>query len=182
MGAGDGRFALARAIAHERELVIAVDASRDAMRETSRRAERRGLRNVLFVVCSAEGMSPAMAGMTNQLVIHFPWGSLLRGVAGEPTLIARLAALVAPGGRVSLLLSAAARDGSRGLTVVDPVAIAHSWELLGFDVTTTRPASLEDAIELHSSWGKRLLAARGQGRSAWRIGLVRPPASNDRRG
>jgi 16S rRNA (adenine(1408)-N(1))-methyltransferase len=55
LGTGDGRSVLSAAAAQPDVLVIGVDASAEAMAESSRRAARRGaLPNALFVVAAAE--------------------------------------------------------------------------------------------------------------------------------
>jgi 16S rRNA (adenine(1408)-N(1))-methyltransferase len=55
LGTGDGRHVLAAAAERPETLVIGVDASADAMAESSRRAARRGaLPNALFAVAAAE--------------------------------------------------------------------------------------------------------------------------------
>jgi 16S rRNA (adenine(1408)-N(1))-methyltransferase len=55
LGTGDGRAVLATAAADPGTLAIGVDASADAMTESSRRAARRNaLPNALFAVAAAE--------------------------------------------------------------------------------------------------------------------------------
>jgi hypothetical protein len=175
IGAGDGRFALSRALAHRDRLVIAIDASRTAMAETSRRASRGGIANALFVVSAAEALPGELRGLADELVIHFPWGSLLRAASGAaPEQTERLAALVAPGGRVWMLIASSPRDAADGAADLDPKRVAAAWTEHGLQLTSLHPATLEDAIAARSSWGKRLLRNPGPGRSAWEIRLVRP--------
>lgn len=46
------------------------------------------------------------------MTIHFPWGSLLRGVLGhDEAALAGVAALLAPGASAHVLFSVTARDG-----------------------------------------------------------------------
>lgn len=153
--------------------MIAIDANASALRDASRRAPP----NALFVVCAAEAIPAQLAGVADLLTIHLPWGSLLHGATGaDPALTRRLAALLAPGGRVRLLLSSAERDARGGQTAIDPAAVAAAWHAAGVRLTEARVATLADAAAAHSSWGKRLLRNPGPGRSAWHIGMQRPPA------
>jgi 16S rRNA (adenine(1408)-N(1))-methyltransferase len=176
LGTGDGRFVLAHAAAHPDRLVLGIDAHHAAMADASRRAarpqERGGLPNARFVVSSLEALPAELDALADLVTVQFPWGSLRAAAAGhEPTLTARLARLVRPGGRLDLLLADAERDGGRP---VDPEAVHAVYERVGLRPVDTRPASLADAVAAHSSWGKRLLRHPAPGRCAWLIRLHRP--------
>jgi 16S rRNA (adenine(1408)-N(1))-methyltransferase len=178
LGTGDGHFPVARAAVHPEELVIGVDASRSAMVESSRRAARRtasgSAANPLFVVSAAGALPAELAASVDLLTVHFPWGSLLRGVVGhDPELTATLAGLVAPGGRARLLISVAGRDARGGLTEIDLRAVAEAWRFHGLQAESVRPATLADANEARSSWGRRLLRVPAADRRAWKLELRR---------
>src|SRR6478752_9629543 len=86
------------------------------MTEASRRAAapalKGGLPNALFVVASAETLPPGLESIAELVTVNLPWGSLLRGTLALDSAAARgIAGLVAPGGRVDMLLAPAARDG-----------------------------------------------------------------------
>jgi 16S rRNA (adenine(1408)-N(1))-methyltransferase len=177
LGAGDGRYALARATAHADELVLAVDASHVAMRESSwragRSAKRGGLPNALFVASALEQLPPALDGVASLVTVHFPWGSLLDAAMGrDADGAARLARLVQPGGALRLLVSASERDASRGAAELDPGAVVTTFAACGFVAERCRPATRDDVAEARSTWGRRLLAS-GQDRHAWLIELRR---------
>jgi hypothetical protein len=177
LGAGDGRFALARASAHPDELVLAVDASHPAMRRASWRASlparRGGLPNAVFVASSLEALPLELAGIAALVTVHFPWGSLLRAALGEDGDGANaIARLVTGGGRLRLLVSASERDRARGTTALEPSRVVAAYEALGLRPRACHPATPEDLRD--SSWGKRLLMAGGDGRQAWVIELDRP--------
>ena len=184
LGTGDGRFVLAHAAAHPDRLVVGVDASAEAMAEASRRAARRNgrgdLQNAIFVVASLEALPHELNDFADLVTVHFPWGSLRSAAAGHDSeATARLARLVAPGGRLELILADADRDG---VAPVDPRAAAAAHERLGLRPIEVRPAGLADAIAAHSSWGKRLLRHPTLGRTAWGISLERPAADSPSRG
>jgi 16S rRNA (adenine(1408)-N(1))-methyltransferase len=164
---------LAAAAAEPDRLVVGVDASAAAMAEASRRAGRRadrgGLPNALFVVAAAEALPPELDGLADRVTVHFPWGSLLRGLlAADPAVMAGLVRAMRPGATLSLLLSVTGRD--RG-AVAGPVgeatlaALAAPYGRHGLVVTRVRPATPADVAASRSTWGRRLDA--GARRPAW---------------
>jgi 16S rRNA (adenine(1408)-N(1))-methyltransferase len=184
VGAGDGRFALARAAEHGDELVLAVDASHAAMRQSSWRASRSqrrgGLPNAVFVASSLVQLPAALAGFAQLVTVHFPWGSLLdAAVGGDPVGTERLARLLAPGGVLRLLVSASQRDTAGGATALDPAAVVAAYAVHGFVTDTCRPATLDDVESARSSWGRRLLTSGGD-RQAWLIELGRVESADGR--
>lgn len=177
LGAGDGRFVLSHAAQHPDRFVLGVDASPDAMRDASRRAarsaDRGGLPNARFVVSAIEALPAGLESFADLVTMHFPWGSLRDAAVGaNPRLTARIASLVRPGGQLQLLVSADERDGG---APVDPDHVAATYATQGLFLSTVRPATLDDAIAAHSSWGKRLLRRPSPGRRAWAFQLDRPP-------
>jgi hypothetical protein len=177
VGAGDGRFVLARAAEHPEELVLAVDASHTAMRESSwragRSARRGGLPNAMFIASSLAGLHGELAGMASLVTVHFPWGSLLDGAIGrDPPGTERLARLVATGGILRLLVSASERDAARGMTAIHPGAVLEVFAAHRFVAQACRPATRDDVRQAHSTWGRRLFPGSGN-RLAWLIELRR---------
>src|SRR5688572_11342903 len=124
------------AAAEPGSLVLAIDAAAPAMAESSRRAARSprrgGLPNVVFLASAAEALDPVLDGAADLVSILFPWGSLLRGALGlETEVTGAIARLVRPGGRVSMLLSVAPRDGVAGVPCLDEAAVAEVAVRLG---------------------------------------------------
>ena len=175
LGTGDGRFVLAHAAAHPERLVLGVDANADAMREASRRAARSTStrRNAQRAVRGrpAGAVAGGLEGLADLVTVHFPWGSLRSAAAGhDPELTARLARLVRPEAASSSCsptprgMAPPDRSGCRGRHLCAARTAA------GGDP----PATLDDAVAAHSSWGKRLLRHPAPGRTAWWIRLERP--------
>ena len=164
---------LAAAAAEPDRLVVGVDANAAAMAEASRRAgakpSRGGLANALFVVAAAESLPPELDGVADLVTVHFPWGSLLRGLLGaDPAIMTGLTRVMRPGATLSLLLSSTGRDRSAG---VEPIGVgtleglAEAYDRRGLAVTQARPATPADVAAARSTWGKRLDA--GGRRPAW---------------
>ena len=180
LGTGDGRAAAAIAEAEPGTLVVGVDADAASMADTSRRAARPagrgGLPNLLFVAAAAESPPSELIGLADEVRVHFPWASLLRGLLGrDPRVAAGIAALAAPGGRVTALVSVAPRDGVDGLVRLDASAfddVAERLEPSGLVLVDARPASTEEVRGTRSTWGRRLSAGTPD-RPVWHVELVR---------
>jgi 16S rRNA (adenine(1408)-N(1))-methyltransferase len=164
---------LAAAAAQVDRLVVGVDASAAAMAEASRRAGRRpergGLPNALFVVAAAKALPPELDGLADLVTVHFPWGSLLRGLLGaDPAVMDGLVRVMRPGATLSMLVSSTDRDRGAGVAPVDEralAALALDYGRHGLAVTRMRPATPADVAASRSTWGRRLGA--GDRRPAW---------------
>ena len=134
---------LAVAAAAADRLVVGVDASAAGMAEASRRAARRtergGLPNALFVVAAAEALPHELDGLADRVTVHFPWGSLLRGLlAADPAILDGLVRVMRPGATLSMLVSSTARDRGAGVEPLDEhalAALAVDYGRSGLEVT-----------------------------------------------
>jgi 16S rRNA (adenine(1408)-N(1))-methyltransferase len=164
---------LATAAAQPDRLVVGVDANAAAMAQASRRAaatpRRGGLPNALFVVAAAEALPPELDALADAVTVHFPWGSLLRGLLhADPAVMAGLTRVMRPGATLTLLLSSTDRDRAAGVAPLGQAAVralADAYAGWGLAVTEARPATAADVAAAHSTWGKRLGA--GGRRPAW---------------
>jgi hypothetical protein len=153
------------------------------MAESSRRADRRGPANTLFLAAGAESLvdSP-LAGTADLVTVTFPWGSLLRGVVGLDTAaLAGVAAALRPGGRLEVLASVVPSDGVDGLVCLDEAAAARiyeAWSCAGLELVAMRPVTTAELRAVRSSWARRL-----GDRPVWRLEGRRPdrPGRPDRR-
>ena len=158
---------LATAAAAPGTLVIGIDANAASMSEVSRRAarRRRGLPNAVFVVAAAEGLPAELVALADDVTIHFPWGSLLRGVLGaEPDVLAEVARVCRPGASVTAILSVTARDGLELRDPLDDPAaadrLAASAIRVGLELVELRAATVAEIAAARSSWAKRIGAGR----------------------
>jgi 16S rRNA (adenine(1408)-N(1))-methyltransferase len=174
LGTGDGRAVLARAAAEPRALVIGIDANAASMAEASRRASRGRMRvaNACFIAASVEALPGPLASVASLVTVTMPWGSLLRGVLGMDRRALRgVASIVAPAGRVEVLVSVDRSDHVDGFETMDGGAeagIAAAWRSVGFDLLSMRLANRDDLAATRSSWARRL-----GDRAVWRLRLRR---------
>ena len=184
MGTGDGRAVLAMAARDPNALVLGVDASAAGLAESSRRAaapaRTGGLANAHFIVAAAEALPAALCGVASRVTVTLPWGSLLRGCVGADDAVAeRVAALVAPGGRLELLLAPSARDGLPGVPLdADALcaAVAGTYARFGLNLDAARGATDEEIDASASTWARRLRSQRPDDRTVMLVRLVRPPS------
>ena len=144
--------------------MIGIDADAASMAEASRRASRsgaRGLPNAVFAVGAAEALPAPVHGLAGAVTIHFPWGSLLRGVLGaDRAVLGGIAAACGPGASVTAIVSITARDR---LALPDPVGdsrsavrVAGEAASLGLTLVELRRASRAEVTATNSSWAKRI--------------------------
>lgn len=166
-------------------LVIGIDPDAAALRErsaaASRRPDRGGCPNALFLVASAETIPGTLRGIADELRVTLPWGALLRAATGpEPWFTDLVARLLAGGGEARLVLSVVPTDGILGLPRLDGAAadaLADRYRAAGLEVRSLTPVTADDVAVSGSSWAKRLgIPTR---RSAWQLvlgmGKGRPP-------
>ncbi len=116
---------------------------------------REGLANLVLLREPVETI--ALARIADEVTVHFPWGSLLRGaLAEDESVLDALGRLPRPGGVLTLMLSVTARDGRAPLTEGDVTRIVRAYLSRGFVVAANRPVTHADVDAARSSWGKRL--------------------------
>ena len=99
----------------------------------------------------------ALASIADEVTIHFPWGSLLRGaLAGDESVFNAICRLPRSGGRLTLLLSVIDRDGAPPLGDAEIARVARAYRASGFALLERRAITRADVDAARSSWGKRL--------------------------
>src|SRR5947208_2483596 len=157
VGAGDGGYAVHRARGEPNTFAIAIDASPDALSDGAWRAHRLRLSNVAFLVTAVEQLPGALDETADEITVHFPWGSLLRGMlAADSSLVGRLAGSLRTEGELRLLVSAVERDGYSKVTPARLLELAPRYEALGLDLVESGWATPADIARSRSSWAKRL--------------------------
>jgi 16S rRNA (adenine(1408)-N(1))-methyltransferase len=161
VGAGDGGYFLHRARTEPATFAIAIDASPDALASGAWRAKRARLANAVFLVEGVERLPSDLDEVANEVTIHFPWGSLLRGLlSADPAVLSPIARLLKPGTELRVLLSATARDGHADLSCDALRRTSADFAAFGLQLDEARPARLSDIAASRSAWGKRLGASR----------------------
>jgi 16S rRNA (adenine(1408)-N(1))-methyltransferase len=154
-GTGDGRYPLHVARTRADTLAIGLDASADTLAHAPRLAARERLSNLVLLREPLERVP--LESVADEVRVHFPWGSLLRGaLAEDERVFAAVSRLPRPGGAVTLLLSVTARDGRAPLTEEAIARVARGYRSCSFALVERRPIVRADVDAARSSWGKRL--------------------------
>ena len=169
IGTGDGKYVLAAAAAHPDTFFVGLDADASRMREASRRGAP-----ALFVVAAAEAPPGELAGRAALVTVHFPWGSLLRGVLGiDADVLAGIAAIAAPGATIRALVSVTDRDRAAPAEALrEAAALARRYASCGLTLECVRPASAEEIRSSRSTWAKRL-SVGSTSRPSWLVHAVK---------
>lgn len=174
LGAGDGRYAYECARNDPDRFYIAIDPDALTMADYAYRASRKpargGVENVAFVVAAVEAVPPKLGAIAALVRVNFPWGSLMRGLL-EPRsqTIEAIAGMLAPGGRIEVIMSYHPdhdTNAFQGLPLpeLDDVSLRErllpAYEAAGMVVSESRRMTLDEVLEVPSTWGRRLLHAR----------------------
>ena len=161
MGAGDGGYVLHRARTEPTTFALAIDASPDALASGAWRAKRADLANAAFLVEGVERLPKELDRLADEITIHFPWASLLRGLmGGSSAVVGPIARLLKPGGELRVLLSATDRDGVGEVTPAAVLALACAYEEHGLRLVEAKWATIEIIAASRSAWAKRLAVGR----------------------
>lgn len=155
LGTGDGKFALCHAVSFPNDFVIGIDSCRENLRTHS----RTNLPNLLYVIANARSMPQELNGLASQVVINFPWGSLLESLL-KGDLMPELESALGLGTRLEVRLNRGALtesgwEGESGIERVRQNLSESGWRL--------DPPVMMDAAGLRkfpSTWAKRLAFGR----------------------
>jgi 16S rRNA (adenine(1408)-N(1))-methyltransferase len=170
VGTGDGRFAYHLASAEPDVLVIGLDALAEPMGEraatAARKAPKGGRPNLVFVHAAIEAPPDELRGVADGVHVLLPWGGLLEGIVlARDDVLAGIASLSRPGGRVSVILNGEIWADStplryEPLPVPTPEyvadVVAPGFARHGIALGPATYASEEEAKRLPTTWARKL--------------------------
>ena len=141
----------------------------EASRRAARKPARGGLPNALFVVAAAESLPFELEGAFDEVTVHFPWGSLLRGVTNaDGSILCGFSRVLKAGGSLHILLSITDREASAGLEPLTAKRLdwlRGAYATHGLGLIDARRADEATIAASHSTWAKRL----GREREVWSL-------------
>lgn len=174
IGTGDGLFVYRSARLNRGKFFIGVDANARPLEKVSERIHRRaakgGVPNALFIQAAVESLPVELHGVAHGVHVHFPWGSLLRGIATpDRAVLADLRRICAAN---AVLEVVAGLDQERDRSEVErlslpPLSVPHIDTVLapryrdaGFDIVRRGILSAGSLARLNTAWAKRLRGSR----------------------
>lgn len=170
IGTGDGRFVSAMAKREPNKFFIGIDANVKPLEKPSMKATRKpnkgGLPNVMFVQAAIEGLPDEFDGVADEIHIHFPWGSLLRAVAnGEADALSSVRRVAAPNCLLEIVIGI---DPDRDRAELDRLGIQDLSETYigtvltakyrnsGFEIKESGKLERLEWSTLETSWARKL--------------------------
>jgi 16S rRNA (adenine(1408)-N(1))-methyltransferase len=170
IGTGDGLFVYESARQNPKKFYIGIDASPRPLEKISEKIHRKpakgGVTNVLFLQAAVEDLPPELDGVADEVHVHFPWGSLLKGVlTGDEQILGNLRRICAAD---ALLEVVVALDPVRDATELDRLEIptlsreffdfvlVPRYRKAGFEITEKGVLTASEWTSFHTSWAKRL--------------------------
>jgi len=124
------------------------------------------LPNALFVQAAVENLPEELQGIATDVRVQFPWGSLLRGVAGGDELVMRnLRRICSLNARLHVTLGLdLERDRSEWERLELPeiskdyigTVLAERYGVAGFCIIEVKAGLLSERPQIQTSWGRRL--------------------------
>jgi 16S rRNA (adenine(1408)-N(1))-methyltransferase len=121
---------------------------------------------VLFLQAAVEDLPEELNGIASEVTVQFPWGSLLRGVAGaDEGVLSNLRRVCLPTAQLSVILALnPERDHFEwerlGLEMISldylERVLAARYRQAGFRILRAKELSATDLSQLHTSWARRL--------------------------
>jgi 16S rRNA (adenine(1408)-N(1))-methyltransferase len=159
-----------------RKFYIGVDANPRALEKVSekihRKFEKGGAPNVLFVQAAVEDLPEELSGVADEVHVHFPWGSLLRGVAlPDEGVLRNLRRICAAGALLEIVVgldevrdrSEMERLGLAGLTEERAGhELAPAYRTAGFEIEERGEMAAEEWGKMKTAWAKRLAGGHGR--------------------
>ena len=184
IGTGDGRFVSAAAKANPNKFFIGVDANVKPLEKPSMKLTRKpakgGLPNAMFVQAAVEDLPAEFNGVADEIHIHFPWGSLLKAVAGaDRQILSALRRIAAPECFLEIVIGIdPERDRSEldrlGVQDLTPVTL-HSflvpkYKAAGFQPLECRRLERDEWSKLETTWARKL--SGGDKRTAYFLSFI----------
>ena len=170
IGTGDGTFVYQSARQNPNKFYIGIDANVRPLEKVSEKIHRKpdkgGAPNVLFIQAAVEDLPAELQDTADEIHVHFPWGSLLKGVAsGDINVLQSLRRIsrqdalleVVIGLDPSRDISEITRLGLESFSVefIDRVLVSRYGDA-GFEITERGTLPAGQWPEFQSSWARRL--------------------------
>ena len=170
IGTGDGRFVYESARKNPEKFFIGIDPNTKPLEKISMKATRKpakgGVANALFIRAAIEALPHDLDNTADEIHIHFPWGSLLRGVAtGDAQILRGLHRISAPGCLLEVVIGfdrerdrrEIERLGVAGFSLAYArTTLAARYEQVGLQMKEVGRLEKDEWTRLNTGWARRL--------------------------
>ena len=170
IGTGDGTFVYQSARQNRNKFYIGIDANVRPLEKVSEKIHRKpdkgGAPNVLFIQAAVEDLPEELEDTADEIHVHFPWGSLLKGVAsGDKNVLQSLRRISRQDALLEVVIGL---DPSRDITEINRLGLQSfsvefidsilllSYRTAGFEITERGTLQAGEWPEFKSSWARRL--------------------------
>ncbi|MFZ2664220.1 MAG: class I SAM-dependent methyltransferase [Patescibacteria group bacterium] len=166
IGTGDGRFVYKSSIHNPNTLYMGIDPSEKQLQVYSKRAVRKKINNVLFIVGSIENFPINDDEIIDEIHITLPWGTLLESIA-KPTknTISKLSKLLKKDGKLEIIFGYTPEFEPSETKRLDlPVigdgliqdTIIPLFESCKLTLSICKELSKKELKEIETTWAKKL--------------------------
>lgn len=157
LGTGDGRYVHTLAVERPAGFIIGMDSCRENLREHS----RAKLRNMLFVIASAQDLPKELNGLISHVTINFPWGSLLESLLTDEASLRRgLAAISRSTTSMEVRLNSGALAEAGTTLEAGAEKVYHNLIRSGWQLETPSFMTSNALRGFPTTWAKRLAFGR----------------------
>ena len=166
LGTGDGRFVYKSAINNTDSFYIGVDPSEKQLLEFSKKAVRKKLPNVMFVVGSAENLPFESGKIAEKIFVNLPWGSLLKAVVlPDEKVVGNIRNLLKDVGVLELVVGYHKEFEPSETERLELSALTEdyfsqklipAYEKLGFSLKSLEKISKSGLRKIETTWSKKL--------------------------
>lgn len=157
IGTGDGRFVRHMAASRPQHFVIGVDACRENLEATARRAPA----NSLFVIANAQALPSELNGLASSVTVNFPWGSLLEGLLdANSRVLVGLQNITRPHAKLDVRLNSGALAEIGISLETGAEQVRHALEVSSFNMRPPAELTALDLRAIPTTWAKRLAYGR----------------------
>ena len=155
---------------HPENFYLGVDCNARPLEKISERIFRKpdkgGASNLLYLLSSVESLPEELNGISNEILILFPWGSLLRSVAcGQTEVLQGLKSISAASASLKIVIGFDPQTDKNELQRlgIPPLSLEYIHQTLvplyqnaGFKLQTAELLTEQDWEKLKTSWAQRL--------------------------
>lgn len=166
LGTGDGRFVYKNALEFKDVFYVGINPNASQLRDYSKKAVRKKLPNVMFVVGSIELIPEELHDWAQKIYINLPWGSLLSGVVrAETSVVENIKKLFKNGGILEMVVGYHENlepSETERLKLPDLTEnyinndLAKKYEEFGFSLQKVEKLKKSELKKIETTWSKKL--------------------------